>query len=188
MPLQIVRNDITKQIGSRLFEDIAAYIDDRYVAEHMNSCVERRRSKAFRLEESVPVPVPEPVVSKQAVSLRDALKQLDEGFSEMLLRKIDESGMTDAQCYKKANIDRKLFSKIKNNKHYKPSKTTAVALGLALELPMEELKDLLGKAGYSMTHASKFDIIVEYFVEQGNYDVFETNEALFAFDQSLIGA
>ena len=187
MPLQIVRNDITKQIGSRLLEDIAAYIDDRYVAEHMNSCVERRRSKAFRLEERV-LTAPEPVVSKQAVSLRDALKQLDEGFSEMLLRKIDESGMTDAQCYKKANIDRKLFSKIKNNKHYKPSKTTAVALGLALELPMEELKDLLGKAGYSMTHASKFDIIVEYFVEQGNYDVFETNEALFAFDQSLIGA
>jgi len=186
MPLQIVRNDITKQIDSRLFADIAAYIDDRYVVEHMDSCAERRRSKVFRLEESVPVP--KPVVSKQAVSLRDALKQLDEGFSEMLLRKIDESGMTDAQCYKKANIDRKLFSKIKNNKHYKPSKTTAVALGLALELPMEELKNLLGKAGYSMTHASKFDIIVEYFVEQGNYDVFEINEALFAFDQSLIGA
>ena len=190
MPLQIVRNDITKQIDSRLFADIAAYIDDRYVDGQVDErSVPHYSEKAFRLEEKAPkAPFPRPVTCKEPVSLKDALKQLDEGFSEMLLRKIDESGMTDAQCYKKANIDRKLFSKIKNNKHYKPSKTTAVALGLALELPMEELKDLLGKAGYSKTHASKFDIIVEYFVEQGNYDVFEINEALFAFDQSLIGA
>lgn len=183
MPLQIVRNDITKQIDSRLFADIAAYIDDRYVDGQVDErSVPHYSEKAFRLEEKAPkAPFPRPVTCKEPVSLKDALKQLDEGFSEMLLRKIDESGMTDAQCYKKANIDRKLFSKIKNNKHYKPSKTTAVALGLALELPMEELKDLLGKAGYSMTHASKFDIIVEYFVEQGNYDVFVINEALICF-------
>ncbi len=91
------------------------------------------------------------------------------------------------QCYKKANVDRKLFSKIKNDKYYKPSKTTAVAFGLALKLSMDEMKDLIGKAGYSVTHASKFDIIVEYFVAHGNYNVFEINEALFAFDQNLIG-
>ena len=123
----------------------------------------------------------------------DAVKQLDEGFSEMLLRKIGESGMTDAQCYKRANIDRRLFSKIKNDKHYTPSKSTVIAFGLALELPMEELRELLGKGGAVgrkldfLTHASEFDIIVEYFVTQGIYNVFTINEALFAFDQNLIG-
>ena len=121
-----------------------------------------------------------------SISLSDALSGMDESFSEMVLRKIDERGMTDAQCYKKAEIDRKLFSKLRGNRLYKPSRQTAVALAIALELGLEETKELLMKAGFALSHSSKFDIIIEYFISRGNYNRFEINEALYEFDQVLI--
>ena len=96
--------------------------------------------------------------------------------------------MSDAECYKKAHIDRKTFSKIRTLKDYKPRKTTAAAFAIALKLPLDEAKDLIEKAGYSLTHSSKFDIILEYFIKKGRYDIFEINEALYAFGEKILGS
>ena len=189
------------QISEKLFSDIAAYIDDHYVDAHRDSRAMRLRrlkllswenarvTEAEPFEAAAPGPVAAsgPAVAGKK-SLEDALSQIDESFSEMLLRKIDEKGMTDAQCYKKANIDRKLFSKIRSDKLYRPSKPTAIAFAIALELSLEETKELLMKAGFALSSSNKFDIIIQYFIEEGNYNIFQINEALFAFDQSLLGA
>lgn len=199
-------------ISSTLFDNVQQYIDDNYaelvyeesrVIEDSETPYDteiiKKRSGLFNrinnYRESTAcrnamqeMAMPCDSAPSPTASIDNMLKTLDESFSQMLLRKIDEKGMTDSQCYKKANIDRKLFSKIRNNIHYSPKKATAIAFAIALELDIDETKDMLMKAGYALSHSNKFDVIIEYFILNKNYNIFEINEVLFRFDQQLLGA
>ena len=178
------------QISGKLFADIAEYIDDHYVAEHTDCCREQLRKRyGPDVQENVVFSIAMGVDSMLAPHDWDELLfDLDTGFSETLLKLIERTGKKESEIYKKANVDRKLFSKIRNNPDYKPSKATALAFAIALELDLEGTKDLIGRAGYALSHSSRSDVIIEYFIKHKNYNVFEINEALFYFDQSLLGA
>jgi len=129
--------------------------------------------------EPTPAPAPD--------NLKAFLKQKYAGFAVTLVDLIERSGKKNSEIYKKANVDKKLFSKIINNVKYHPSKQTAIAFAIALELDLEETQDLIGRAGYTLTHSSKFDLIIEFFILNKNYNIFEINEVLFEFDEVPLG-
>ena len=170
-------------VSEKLLGDVASYIDEHYVDEHllwqddMPEFRGRVRRTNLQLQREMAAPI----------GIEDLVGNLDEPFGAMLLRLIDKKGKTDVEIYKRANLDRKLFSKIRTGKGYMPSKRTAIALAVALELSMTETNNLLAHAGYVLSHAVKFDVIVSYFITNHKYDIYEINEVLFTYDQPLLG-
>ena len=183
------------KISSSLFDDVQSFIDERYIEELLDEEYRgdyRDRRRNFETAGQPPaedayIDIPMWMSKPKERSLEDLLNEVDDTFSEALLRLIDAKGKTDPEVYKKANVDRKLFSKIRNNPAYKPSKSTALAFAVALELNLDETKDFIGRAGYALSHSSKTDIIVEYFIQRSEFDIITINETLFAFEQPLLG-
>jgi O-acetyl-ADP-ribose deacetylase (regulator of RNase III) len=168
-------------VSQTLLGEVDSYIDEHYVEAHQ---VQRRQLLEI---EQIALDNAAPTAPLKAQNLDDLMGHLDEPFSDALLKLIDAKGKTDVEVYKRANLDRKLFSKIRTGKGYTPKKPTILALAVALELTLDETDDLLERAGYALSHASKFDVIVEFFIVKGNYDIFEINEVLFQYDQPLLG-
>ena len=182
--------------SQKLFSDIQSFIDDESEDEYDEDFDDDEEPneppKVLRIQASMCmdasiIPYERELCSAAGQSLHEYMKQMDRSFQEMLFDLIDESGMTDVECYKKANVDKRTFSKIKSNKDYKPSKQTAIAFAISLQLDMDTTQELLATAGFTLSRSKPFDKIIRYFIHNGNYDIFEINEALFEFDQQLLG-
>ena len=189
------------EFSRTVFNEISEFISDDYIEEQKAvftseiECFERTLlpNEIRRRDREIPAPklcssMPAPTSSVGNKTLQEYMKAMDKSFAYKLFDYIDSKGMTDVECYKKANVDKKTFSKIKCNPDtYKPSKQTAVAFAIALELTLDETQDLLASAGLTLSRSFTFDKIIRYFLQKGVYDIFEINEALFEFDQMLLG-
>lgn len=180
--------------SQKLFEDIKSFIDDDYVnARRDDGCLRMRtlKNKRTRYDNVQPLPAEklcDAAIMRSSEDIDGFVAHLDKGFSETLLDLIDERGMNDVECYKKANVDRRTFSKIRSNKDYKPSRQTAIAFAISLGLDLDGVQALLATAGYTLSDSALADKIIKYFISKKIYDVFEINEALFEFDQTLLGS
>lgn len=167
-------------VSEELLGEVASYIEANYVDDD----VERRRR--LLLSQAVfSYPSVREMIAESP--LEDLVGNLDEPFSETLLRLIDAKGKDDVEVYKRANLDRRLFSKIRSNKGYMPSKRTVLALAIGIGLSLPETNDLLKRAGFALSRSQVSDVIVEYFIIHGKYNIFEINEVLFRYDQPLLG-
>ena len=202
------------ELSGRLVGEIEEYIDDHAVREARaaeygalpDECEGRRKRtvqasgpRSGSLPRGALPSMPRPAAKSSAIpdgaplaalsdaSLEDVLQKTGETFQQRLLFLIDHSGMTNAEVYKKANIDRRVFSRMQSKKDYKPKKVTAVAFAIALKLDMDTMTDLLSRAEIALSPSSKFDLIISYFVTHGNYDIFEINAALFQYGQPILG-
>ena len=186
------------RLSKKLFRDVSSFINENYVQEktlQQYRVMDSRREQVRRSREEVsetyldaaPMEAAPEFRPAAKASLADLLAQTDAGFSQTLLELIDQTGKKDSEIYTRANISRQHFSKIRNNPEYKPTKATAIALAIALELDLEQTRDLIGRAGYALTNSSKFDVIIMYFIREKNYNLFDINAALFEFDQNLLG-
>ena len=207
----VVYDRETFRVSSELFAGVEQYIDQHYVDEHvadrnrrveeweefpmqsMEVVVYGDASDGSFFEATRGVPTAAPMAGWDweedvPAGLVERLNQLDAGFAETLLQLIDQRGMKDSECYRKANVDRKLFNKIKNTPGYTPKKTTVAAFCVALELDLPTARELLARAGYSMSHASIFDVILEHFILRRQYDVDVINQVLFHYDQPQLGS
>lgn len=172
-------------VSEELIGEVASYLDANYVEED----VEQRRLSRNLLEVERGFLTSYQTVGEAVLEapLDDLVGNLDEPFAETLLRLIDTKGKDDVDVYKKANLDRRLFSKIRSNKGYMPSKRTVLALAIGLELSLDETNDLLKRAGFALSQSKVSDVIVEYFIVHGKYNIYEINEVLFRYDQPLLG-
>ena len=187
------------RLSEKLVHNVACYIDENYVDAYeqetyggINGDRRRDRDQMRRVmemqEECMAAPCAPMPCAKSSLSLDEFIKEKDAGFTETLLSLIKKSGKKNSVIYKKANISKQHFSKLVNDPDAKPSKPTAIALALALELDLEGTRDLIGRAGYALTNSSTFDLIIRYFIEHKQFNVIEINIALYEFDQSLLGA
>ena len=201
----VVFDKAAYKLSEKLFHGVASYIDEHFVdlceqasvTENFRSFRCRRRTERMEVCEDSTILEPEflsmasmapTMAAPKELSLEDSLKEADASFSETLLNLIDKTGKKDSEIYKKACISKQHFSKIRNNPHYQPTKPTAIAFALALELDLEGTHDLIGRAGFTLSKSSKFDLIIRYFIEHKEYNVVAINVALYEFDQPLLGS